>query len=43
LVAAIASRDPDAAERAMRRHVDNVGQALRAAIAARRVVSRQSA
>jgi DNA-binding GntR family transcriptional regulator len=43
LVAAIASGDPDAAERAMRGHVDNVGRALRAAIAARRVVPRAQA
>lgn len=35
LVKAIASGDPDDAERAMRHHVDCVGQALRAAIAAR--------
>jgi DNA-binding GntR family transcriptional regulator len=40
LVAAIASGDADRAEAAMRRHVDNVGHALRAAIAARRVVHR---
>lgn len=40
LVAALASGDPDAAERAMRHHVDNVGQALRAAIAGRRLVPR---
>jgi len=40
LVAAIASGDEDAAEAAMRRHVDNVGGALRAAIAGRRVVQR---
>jgi DNA-binding GntR family transcriptional regulator len=43
LVEAIASGDPDAAERAMRTHVDKVGQALRAAIAARRVVTHQTA
>jgi DNA-binding GntR family transcriptional regulator len=40
LVAAIGSGDADAAEAAMRTHVDNVGRALRAAIAARRVVPR---
>jgi DNA-binding GntR family transcriptional regulator len=43
LVAAIASGDADAAEAEMRRHVDNVGHALRAAIAARRVVQRPMA
>jgi len=43
LVAAIASGDEDAAEAAMRSHVDNVGRALRAAIAARRVVQRTMA
>jgi DNA-binding GntR family transcriptional regulator len=43
LVAAIASGNPDAAEAAMRDHVDNVGQALRAAIAARRIIPRTMA
>jgi DNA-binding GntR family transcriptional regulator len=43
LVAAIASGDAAAAEAAMRRHVDNVGRALRAAIAGRRVVQRTMA
>jgi len=43
LVAAIGSGDADAAEAAMRLHVDNVGRALRAAIAARRVVPRTMA
>jgi DNA-binding GntR family transcriptional regulator len=43
LIAAIASGDQDAAEVAMRRHVDNVGRALRAAIAGRRVVQRTMA
>lgn len=43
LVAAIASGDAAASEAAMRTHVDNVGQALRAAIAARRVVQRSMA
>ena len=43
LVAAIASGDQDAADAAMRRHVDNVGRALRAAIAGRRVVQRTMA
>lgn len=43
LVAAIASGDGDAAESSMRSHVENVGHALRAAIAARRVVQRPMA
>ena len=43
LVAAIASGDEDAAEAAMRLHVDNVGHALHAAIAGRRIVQRPMA
>lgn len=40
VVSAIAARDPDAAEAAMRSHVENVGWALKAAIAGRRMAPR---